>query len=127
MAGTKQPICGFDSKGIVDSIGYDLRYRITLQELIDAIGDPDGVMACLHMAPPDSVTIPDCWSVDVVWLDQGLTVYVAEVPMSDENPARVQPDFVISSAMYFLPVSSSQEYIEDYGWGNDTDFVTWEG
>ena len=116
----------FDSNGIVDAIGYDLRYRITLQELIDAIGDPDGVMTCLYLAPPDSFATPDCWTVSVVWLEQGLTVYVAAVPMSDENPARVQPNLVISRAGYSSPVSSSQEYTGNDGC-MDSDFVAWEG
>lgn len=114
----------FDESGVVYQIGMILRYPMTLQGVIDVIGDPDGLMSSLIMGYDGSANDK---SIDIVWFDEGLEAPVAYLPISERTSSSVvEPDSSIRYLTYFPSVSSVGEYIHIRG-KDPADFVQWEG
>lgn len=115
----------FDQKGIVYSVIVVLSYHITLKELIEVIGDPDGIMTRPHIQYNGSV---HCMNVYVVWLDQGLAATAACLPISEEPLSLVEPHLLIRQVSYFPSASTMDEYITFHGGPTPQDkFIEWEG
>jgi len=100
-------IIAVDEHEKVKSISYNLRYQLTVEELISIKGQPDGFTYDRQMDPAQPILI------NLVWPTQGLQVeIVSEVSFtgaSKDSP--VTPDSLIAFAAYFEPVASAEEYL----------------
>lgn len=129
FAEDKNDIVGilFDQNGIVYRIRiYELWYFVTLRELIDAIGEPDGIMTRRIMRPDGW---SDCMTVSIVWFDKGLEVTIASAPLSEETLSLVKPNIAIRRVTYFPSVSDLEGYvaIQDDPYLPQDTFIEWQG
>jgi hypothetical protein len=115
------------SEGVVSTITiYRLWYQTTLQEVIQIIGEPDGVVAEPYGLPDGPV---ECIDTSVIWFDKGLQVSLPSQSLSQANQAAfVEPQSQIETVFFFPSVSNLDEYLEIIGspYLRD-DFTPWKG
>ena len=98
-----------NSEDKIASIVIDLEYKLTLQELIDGLGEPDA-FSVLHNPPT-------CQEVSVVWLDAGLTAWPTIVSTRGDNPL-IEPERTIRTVEYSAPATTLEEFFAKLRYDN---------
>jgi hypothetical protein len=106
-------------EGKIRAIDIDLEYDLTLQELIDVLGEPAGYEMIAHPSQPDGFG-PTCYThrVIFIWPENGLSAelifYLPEL-VSEGEPI-LSPDlYYIRRVSYRVPGSTPQDFIEANG------------
>ncbi|MCC6904644.1 MAG: hypothetical protein IT326_02305 [Anaerolineae bacterium] len=91
-----------DSQDKVTTIVVNLEYELTLQDLIDILGEPD---AFTIIYTPES-----CRQVGLTWLRSGIEAWPTIVRSSGDEPL-IAPDQTVKRVIYFSPVTTVEEYL----------------
>lgn len=116
-----------DQHGIVYRIDIDeLWYQVTLQELIDTLGEPSGIMTH-RIRFPDGWS--DCMTVHIVWFDKGLEVTVGSISLTEEAVSHIGPNLHVSEVTYFPSTSSLEGYtaMQTDPYSPENRFAEWDG
>lgn len=112
----------FDKEGIVTINIVEIFYTVTLDELIQVFGNPDGVISDYFGYPEGPI---ECRAVDIIWIEKGLRISIPDVDIKQsENISLVTPNATVSGVIYFPPVSSLEEYFGDPV--SAQDFTAWD-
>lgn len=108
------------SDGTVSYISIPLEFELSVQELVDLFGEPDGYFVYEYRDPHH----PQCfdYQLDIVWLDDGV---VAGMHFRQEEPlpagqSVLAPDLlVVGTVGYFNPGSDLLVYMRSRGTSGD--------
>jgi hypothetical protein len=100
----------FASDGTVSLISIDLEYALSVQELIELVGEPDYYLARLvHPEAP-------CLMFELYWPGDGLRVTLEPLP----GGAGLPPATYVLEADYFAPADDLTGYLSVSGHGSET-------
>jgi hypothetical protein len=112
-----------DSSGIVEGIYITQMWvEITLDELIQIYGEPDGLVTNISGLPDVG---PICRDISVLWVDHGLKVSLASIKADDTTTPLATSASLVYGAKYFQPASSLEEYREQAGPYFEESFTEW--
>jgi hypothetical protein len=105
--------------GILNQIEIVVEYELSVQELLDVLGEPDFYEIVPYGGESTDVV------VRLLWLDNGLLVSLPEFPPG----TRIGPDMLVKRMVYSKPGATVSSYLENKGSPTQfsASYISWNG
>lgn len=84
----------------VETIRVFLEYNITVQKVLDLMGEPDD-----YVVEPLGIEAPVCYIVHLMWPQDGLSIALPALP----KRAKVSSDLYVNRVLYFVPATTTKD------------------